>query len=103
MLYAEQYLTPKKLIRVGGPRRSGNPTLHTLPPSAQDPLGSRCADLEEGLVPPSRLSDCRESDGCRAGLRSELETEQHPRSLISPRVENKPETRLRIGDAQDQR
>ncbi|XP_027480427.1 uncharacterized protein LOC113939036 [Zalophus californianus] len=33
----------------------------------QDPLGSRCADLEEGLVPPSRLSDCRESDGCRAG------------------------------------
>lgn len=36
-------------------------------------------------------------------LRSELETEQHPHSLISPRVENKPEARLRIGDAQDQR
>lgn len=36
-------------------------------------------------------------------LRSESETERLPRSLILPRVEDKPEeARLRIGDAQDQ-
>nr|XP_025715610.1 uncharacterized protein LOC112814329 isoform X2 [Callorhinus ursinus] len=38
---------------------------------------------------------------CR--LRSELEMEQHPRSLLSPEGGKQARTRLRIGDAQDQR